>query len=178
MNRRNRALISAFTSLIVFAIIPLYAPSKLPIELFDSMTDAGFDIQSFTYQIAAIGVLSSILTVIKGFTEESSFTYLFTALIGNGVTLYFTLATLTLGDITSLGVSTITMNIAGGSNTLVLDMSIFVWFAVLTLGLQVLLNILTFIDSKKKSLKRTNAEDLAIEAQMQEQQSIHHIADE
>jgi len=123
-------------------------------------------------------VLSSILTVIKGFTEESSFTYLFTALIGNGVTLYFTLATLTLGDITSLGVSTITMNIAGGSNTLVLDMSIFVWFAVLTLGLQVLLNILTFIDSKKKSLKRTNAEDLAIEAQMQEQQSIHHIADE
>ena len=165
MNRRNRALISAFTSLIVFAIIPLYAPSKLPIELFDSMTDAGFDIQNFTYQIAAIGVLSSILTVIKGFTEESSFTYLFTALIGNGVTLYFTLATLTLGDITSLGVSTITMNIAGGSNTLILD-------------IQVLLNILTFIESRKNGLKRTNAEDLAIEAQMQEQQSIHHIADE
>ena len=178
MNRRNSALFSALVSLLTFAIIPLYAPSQLPIELFDPLIEAGFDIESFTYQIAAIGVLSSILTVIKGFADEDSYTYLFTALTGNGVSLYFTLATLTLGDINSLGVSTITMDIGGGSNTLTLDMSIFVWFAILTLVLQVLLNVLTFVDSRKSSSKRRRAEQLAIDAQMQEQQSIHHIIDE
>ena len=178
MNRRNSALFSALFSLITFSIIPLYAPTQLPIELFDPLIEAGFDIESFTYQIAVIGVLSSILIVIKGFAEEDSYTYLLTALTGNGVSLYFTLATLTLGDITSLGVSTIKMDIGGGSNTLTLDMSIFVWFAILTLVLQVLLNIMTFLDSRKNSSKRRRAEQLAIDAQMQEQQSIHHIIDE
>lgn len=178
MNRKNRALFSALISLIIFTIIPLYASNKLPIELFDPMVNVEFDIESFMYQIAAIGVLSSIISLIKGFADETSFTYLFTALIGNGLSLYFIISTLTLGDITSLGVSSIRMNITGGSNILKLDMSVFIWFAVFTLGLQILLNIITFMDSRKNNSKSSSIEQIAIDVQMQEQQFTHNRVDE
>ena len=177
MSRRTSALFSAIVSLLVFSIIPLYAPNILPLEVLDPLVEAGFDLVGFTYQIASLGVLASILTVIKGFSEESSYAYLGSSLASNGVTIYFTLTTLTLGDVSSLGVSEITMNIQGGSNTMILDMGIFVWFAMLTLGLQVLLNIFTFLDARKNSSKRRRAEQMALDAQMQDQQQIHHIQD-
>jgi hypothetical protein len=168
---------SAFFSLIVFTVIPLYAPSMIPQELMSPILDSGFDINKFTFQTAAIGVFAAALTLVKGFSEIASYSYLTAALASNVVTIYFTLTTLTLGDVGSFGITEISLDLQGGSSIMILDMRLFVWLAIITLGLQVLLNIFSFLEARRSRSTRSRAEQLAIDAQMQERHEIHRIED-
>ena len=175
MSRRMSSVMSALFSLIFFTVIPLYAPSLIPPEVMSPILDSGFDISRFTFQIAAVGVFAAALTLVKGFSDIASYSYLAAALASNAVTIYFTLTTLTLGDVGSFGITEISLVLQGGSSTMTLDMRLFVWLALFTLGLQVLLNVFSFLEARRSRSIRSRAEQLAIDAQMQERHEIHRI---
>lgn len=153
MSRRTSAVISAVMYLIVFVVLPLYAPSLVPIELEGILAASGFDLAAFTQQISMIGGVVAVVTLVKGFVEPSSPLYLAASLASSLVMLVFTLITLSLGDISGLGFTTVNMTIEGGVNTVVLDMRFFVQIAALTVGLQVINSILDFIEARKGPVK-------------------------
>ena len=153
MSRRTSAVLSALLTLVIFVGLPLYAPSQIPEEYFEMFSESGFDLNVFVYQIAAIGLVASILTLVKGFASKASYIYLLAALSSNAMMLYFNLVTFSVGDVTKLGQVTITTEIPGGVNTMLLDMSLFIQLSFVVVGLQVIYTLLDFINARKEETK-------------------------
>jgi len=154
MSRRRGALISAAITLIVFVVIPLYAPSRLPPQYIDMINAAGLDVSSFTSQLSVIGAVVAVTTLVKGFVEPSSPIYLLTTLASSVVTFAFTVVTMSFGKIEelgNLGLTTMTANVQGIPNIIVLDFRIFVQLAAIAVLLKMLEAILEYMDAKKEA---------------------------
>jgi len=153
MSRKTSAVLSALITLVIFVGLPLYAPSQIPEEYFEMFSETGVDLNAFTYQIATIGLVASVLTLVKGFVSMTSYIYLLASLSSNAMTLYFNLVTFSVGDLAQLGQLTVTTEIPGGVNTMLLDMRLFIQLAFLAVGLQVIYTVLEFINARKEEAK-------------------------
>ena len=153
MSRRTSAIISAAITLIIFTVLPLYAPSLIPPEYVDMVAEFGIDIVQFTSEIAMIGGVITVLTLVKGFVEPSSVLYLLASIAMSGVTLFFTVVTVSLGrldELANLGLTTITMEVQGTLNTMTLDFRVFIWVTVATVTLKIIEAFLEFSDARKQ----------------------------
>jgi len=157
MSRKLGSVISAAITLMVFTVLPFYAPSLLPPEVGQALSQAGFNQSGFINQIAIMGVLMAILTLVKGFSPESSPICLLASIASSVSMLVFTLLSLGLGDWEGLGITTISLNVQGVLNTVVLDLRLFVQLAVLSVALQVMHSILVFVDARKRTSSPNNA---------------------
>jgi hypothetical protein len=153
MSRRSSAVLSALLTLVIFVGLPLYAPSQIPEEYFEMFSESGFELNAFVYQIAAIGLVASVLTLVKGFASKASYTYLLASLSSNAMMLYFNLVTFSVGDLAKLGQVTISTEIPGGLNTMFLDMRLFIQLSFVVVGLQVIYTLLDFINARKEETK-------------------------
>ena len=153
MSRRSSAVLSALFTLVLFVGLPLYAPSQIPEEYFEMFSETGVDLNAFIYQIATIGLVASVLTLVKGFVPMSSYIYLLASLSSNAMMLYFNLVTFSVGDLAKLGQVTVVTEIPGGVNTMLLDMRLFIQLAFLAVGLQVIYTVLEFINARKEEAK-------------------------
>ncbi len=142
------AVVSAVIYLVVFVVLPLYAPSLIPPELLNVLSESGLNLGAFTQQMAMIGIVVSVLTLVKGFVLPSSLLYLVAGIGLSLVMLVFTLITLGLGNIWSFGITVVKMEIPGGMNTAVLDLRFFVQLATLTSILQIIQTFLAFKDAR------------------------------
>jgi hypothetical protein len=164
MNRRIQSVVSAAITLLIFTALPLYAPSQLSPDLESIVSQAGIDLTGFVSQIAWIGVVIAALTLVKGFVVKHSPLYLLASVASSTVTLAFTLITLSLGDWGNLGVTTISMDLQDTTNTIVLDLSVFVKLAAVSVSLEVIHSILEFADARKERSKSPEqTEKLSIE---------------
>ena len=153
MSRRTSAIISAAITLIIFTVLPLYAPSLIPPEYIDMVSEFGIDIIQFANEIAMLGGLIAVLTLVKGFIQPSSVFYLLASLASSGVTLFFTIVTVSLGrfeDLANLGMTTITMEVQGALNTMSLDFRLFVWITTATVALKIVESFLEYADARKQ----------------------------
>jgi len=153
MSRRTSASISAAITLIIFTVLPLYAPSLIPPEYVDMVAEFGIDIVQFTSEIAMIGGVITVLTLVKGFVEPSSVLYLLASIAMSGVTLFFTVVTVSLGrldELANLGLTTITMEVQGTLNTMTLDFRVFIWVTVATVTLKIIEAFLEFTAARKQ----------------------------
>jgi len=153
MSRKTSAVLSALFTLVLFVGLPLYAPSQIPEEYFEMFSETGVDLNAFIYQIATIGLVASVLTLVKGFVPMTSYIYLLASLSSNAMMLYFNLVTFSVGDVAKLGQLTVTTEIPGGVNTMLLDMRLFIQLAFLAVGLQVIYTVLEFINARKEEAK-------------------------
>ena len=150
MNRKVMAVVSAAISLLIFTVLPIYASSMIPQELEAVLAETGFDPTGFTNQISMIGVVTAALALVKGFVAASSPLYLVASIASSGVTLALTVVTLSLGDWSKMGITTISMDIEGMMNTTVIDLRLFVQLAALSVGLQIVYSIWEFMEAKKE----------------------------
>ncbi len=153
MSRKTSAILSALFTLVLFVGLPLYAPSQIPEEYFEMFSETGVDLNAFIYQIATIGLVASALTLVKGFVPMTSYIYLLASLSSNAMMLYFNLVTFSVGDVAKLGQLTVTTEIPGGVNTMLLDMRLFIQLAFLAVGLQIIYTVLEFINARKEEAK-------------------------
>jgi hypothetical protein len=142
------AAISAVIYLVVFVVLPLYAPSLIPPEFLNLLSESGFNLGVFTQQMAMIGIVVSVITLVKGFVLPSSLLYLVAGVGLSLVMLVFTLITLGLGNIWSFGITVVKMEVPGNLNTAVLDLRFFVQLATLTFILQIIQAFSTFKDAR------------------------------
>jgi hypothetical protein len=150
MRLKTGAVISAAITLLIFTVLPLYAPSQIPPEFTELLAEAGISLTGFLNQIAMIGVVIAALTLAKGFVEVSSPVYLLASIGSSVVMLAFTVITLSLGDLGNLGVTTVAMDIEGAVNTAVVDLRFFLQLATLSVGLQIIHSILEFMEARKE----------------------------
>jgi hypothetical protein len=153
MSRRTSAIISAAITLVIFTVLPLYAPSLIPPEYVDMVAEFGIDIVQFTSEIAMIGGVITVLTLVKGFVEPSTVLYLLASIAMSGVTLFFGVVTVSLGrldELANLGLTTITMEVQGTVNTMTLDFRVFIWVTVATVALKIIEAFLEFTDARKQ----------------------------
>lgn len=136
--------------MLIFTVLPLYAPSQLPPELDALISQAGFDLTGLINRIAAIGVALTLLTLVKGFVAKRSPLYLLASIASGATTLAFTLITLGLGDWENLGVTTVSMGVQGATNTVVLDLGLFVQLAIISLALEAVHSVMEFVDARKE----------------------------
>jgi len=150
-------------TLLIFTVLPLYAPSQLPPELDALISQAGFDLTGLINWIAAIGVALTLLTLVKGFVAKHSPLYLLASIASGATTFAFTLITLGLGDWENLGVTTVSMGVQGATNTVVLNLSVFVKLAAVTVALEVTHSILEFVDARKQRSEAQQPPELPFE---------------
>ncbi len=153
MSRKTSAILSATITLIIFTVLPLYAPRMIPSEYLEMATQYGIDLIQFTNEIALIGGVIAALTLVKGFVEPSSVLYLLSSIAMNGMTLFFTVVTVSLGrfeDLGNLGLTTISIEVQGALNTMTLDFRMFIWITVATVMLKIVEAFLEFSDARKQ----------------------------
>jgi hypothetical protein len=162
MSRKTGAVISAVITLGIFTVFPLYLPDLLPPEMMLMVSNMGFDLEGLLGQIATIGVIMAMITLLKGFVERNSVAY-FTLSAGSSiVTLIIIMESVGLGDMQNLGVTTISLEVEGGVNTAVIDMRLFVQLAIVLVALQIVQSILDFRDARVEGGQKQLVHDSAM----------------
>lgn len=150
MSGKLWSIVSAAITLLMFTLIPLYAPSLLPSELDTTLSNSGLDLAGLTKQIATIGVVTSVLMLVRGFVEPSSPVHLVASIASSLVTLALTTLTLSLGDWRNLGINIVSMEVQGVENTVVIDLRLFIQLAALSMALQAVHSVLKFVDARRE----------------------------
>jgi hypothetical protein len=153
MDRRINSILSAGVTLLVFTILPLYASRIMPPTYLEMALQYGIDISSFMTQIATIGVVIALLTMVKGFVEPSSPVYLLVSLASSAITFAFTLIAISLGrfdKIANLGLTSIDVDVQGSVNHIVMDFRIFVQLSAIAVFLKMIETILTFMETRRE----------------------------
>ena len=164
MSRKTGAVISAVITLAIFVVLPLYLPDLLPPDMMLMVSNMGFDLEGLLSQIATIGVVMALITLLKGFVERTSVAYLILSAGSSIVTLMIIIQSVGLGDMQSMGVTTISLEVEGGVNTAVIDMRLFVQLAIALVALQILQSILEFRDARVEEGRRQLVHDSTMRA--------------
>ena len=164
MSRKTGAVISAVITLAIFVVLPLYLPDLLPPDMMLMVSNMGFDLEGLLGQIATIGVIMALITLLKGFVERTSVAYLILSAGSSIVTLMIIIQSVGLGDMQSMGVTTISLEVEGGVNTAVIDMRLFVQLAIVLVALQIVQSILEFRDARVEEGRRQLVHDSTMRA--------------
>ena len=97
MKVRLGALLSAAVTFAVFVVLPLLLPSQMPPELMAAVSQIDFDLSGLLNQTATIGVVISILALVKAFVDKTSFISLALSMVSNVIWLVFSFLILGLG---------------------------------------------------------------------------------
>ena len=151
-SRKVGALISATITLILFVGIPYFLPSYITPELGDLLTESGIDLNTVLTQIMFIGVIATALTLLKGFVNTTSLTYLIVAVTQNIFTLVFAIVLLGVGNIAAMGLTEFTMSMGQVTNTIRMDLRVFIYLTFLTVGLRVLQIYLEWSEARNDAM--------------------------
>ena len=142
------AVISAAITLILFVGIPFILPQYLPTDIMQSVVDSGFDMSGFLNQIMLIGAVTAALTLAKGLVDESSVISLLVSIAQSVATIAFTVIFLGAGNVASLGVTELTVDMEGLTSVIRMDLRVFIYFTMLTVGLRVIKSYLEWNEAR------------------------------
>lgn len=129
---------------IIFTASPLIILQMIPLEILDVLALQGFNLYDLLTKFALLGLIMSIFTLLKGFTEETSISHLLISLSSNIFWLVITFFGIGFGSIGSLGITEISSEIGGISNTITIDLRLFVYLTILTTFLKMVHSILNY----------------------------------
>jgi hypothetical protein len=124
---KSSTVIKAILAFLVFVILPLAGLRYLPKGLKDQLQSTGFDTQSFAIETATIGLIVTLIILIKGIVDPTSVTYLIVSLISSGLSLIFTLVVLGVGSISNLGLTSFKVVNNQVETYIKLDLRVFIW---------------------------------------------------
>ncbi len=145
------AIISAAITLVLFVGIPYMLPQYLPENILQSVVDSGFDLDGFLTQIMMIGAVTAALTLVKGFVDEASVIFLLVSIAQNVSTIAFTVILLGAGNIASLGITEMNIELEGLTSVIVMDLRVFIYFTLLTVALKVIKSYLEWNEARIES---------------------------
>ena len=146
----RRSVFSASITFLIFSVLPVYVQQILPLELVNTFSTHGFNLLQLLNQISYIGVIISILTLIKGFFLKGSASRLIISIASTIFWLLVPFFTLSMGEIDDLGIVTISSKAGGASNTVILDFRLLFYFVTLTIILRIFYSVLEFREIRVK----------------------------
>lgn len=157
MNRRTSAILSALFTLAIFVGLPIGVLYLLPADLAAQLSQVGFSVQGLLNQTVIIGVVIAAITIAKGFIDDKTITYLLLNLASNSITLLFTFIVLGLGNVGSMGLTTVNLNIQNAETTVVMDMRLLLQVAVLTVVLRMIQAVFEWREARAEAAQKANA---------------------
>jgi len=150
MKIRKKSVAFAVLILVIFTILPLYGQSVIPQEYLIAFSSQGFNLVDLLSKIAFIGLVMSILILLKGFFEKTSAPYLALSIVSTVFWLLIVFFALGVGKMENLGLTVISSEAGGVLNTLILDLRLFACLAIVITGLKIVHSILKFRQAKSK----------------------------
>ena len=153
---------NAIVTLLIFTVIPLVLPRYMPKELLTIISQSSIDIIALLNEIAILGVVLAVITIVLGFFDEASPVNLIVTVLSNVAWLTLMIVFLGFGSIERLGLVEISSNVAQATNKLIVDIRFFVYLAVVGTALKVVQSILIFRESritKKLRAKQSNIDE-------------------
>jgi hypothetical protein len=115
---------------LIFVVLPLAGPRYLPKDLQEKLQSSGFDTQSIAIETATIGLVVTMIILIKGIVDPSSVTYLLVSLVSSGLSLIVTLIVLGVGSISNLGLTSFKVVANQVETYIKLDLRVFIWIMI------------------------------------------------
>jgi hypothetical protein len=147
----SSAVLSAILNLIIFVGVPYLLPDLLPYNLTNAIESAGLNLDSVLRQITTIGIITSALILLKGTLKPESLHALAVSIIQNLSILMFSAVFLSIGDISSIGVSSFVVNMENAVNLIRLDLRFFIYLSVFTVLLQTLKSYYEWREARQNS---------------------------
>jgi hypothetical protein len=165
MNRRTSAILSALFTLAIFVGLPIGVLYLLPADLTAQLSQVGFSVQGLLNQTVIIGVVIAAITIAKGFIDDKTITYLLLNLASNSITLLFMFIVLGLGNVGSMGLTTVKLSMQNAETTVVMDMRLLLQVAVLTVVLRMIQAVLEWREARAEAVQKANAPQLSTPTQ-------------
>ena len=157
MGRRSNAILSALFTLVVFVGLPVGVIYLLPVDIAAQLSQLGFGVQGLLDQTIVISLVIAAIIVAKGFIDEKSVAYLLLNLASNGITLLFTFVVLGLGNIGSMGLTTIKLSMGNTEITVMTDMRLLLQIAVLLVVLKMIQVVLEWREVRVEAAQKVSA---------------------
>jgi len=151
MKIRKKSVVFAVLTLLIFTVLPLYAQSMIPQEYLRAFSSQGFNLADLVNKVAFIGLVMSILILLKGFFEKTSDTFLALSIASTVFWLLIVFFALGMGKMENLGLTVISSETGDVSNTVIFDIRLFAYLATIIVGLKIIHSILKFREARLKT---------------------------
>jgi len=130
-------------------VVPLTIPRFLPSELLNAFSRmGGIDLQGLLKNIALVGVVTVILIVLNSTFEKSTTIGLFLSITSNVLWLFITVFSLSLGNLSTPGLATLSSQSESALNMVTFDLRLFVILSTLTVILRIVHGIFEFQEAR------------------------------
>jgi hypothetical protein len=157
--RTQNSIISASFTLLIFVGLPFVLQRYIPTNFVLLLAQMGLDLQRIINQIMLIGVLAAVITLIKGFISETSILFLIISISRKILTIFIMILLLGAGNLTSLGLTTLNLEIENSKHSITLNYQLFLYITFLLVFLKVFQSYYDWSKMKKENnLRMSNAD--------------------
>jgi hypothetical protein len=130
----------------------------LPSELLDAFSRmGGLDLQGLLNNIALVGVVTTILILLNSLFDKSTTIGLVLSLVSNAIWLFITVFSLSLGNLETPGLATLSSQSESALNMVTFDLRLFVILAAVIVILRIVHSIFEFQEARR--VKGQNVQD-------------------
>ena len=152
MRINKRSILFGVLTLVIFTVLPLYAQNMIPQEYLRAFSSQGLNVADLVNKVAFIGLVMSILILLKGFFEKTSAAFLALSIVSTVFWLLIVFFALGMGKIENLGLTVISSEAGDVSNTVIFDIRLFAYLATIIVGLKIVHSILKFREARLKTV--------------------------
>lgn len=151
MNVRWGEVVSAFFTFLMLVVLPLTAVKYLPAQTLEQLSSAGFNMQVLITETVMLGLVVSAIALAKAVADRTSVAYLLLDISSNFISLVFALLVVGVGNITSLGLGSFSLQQGKVTTEIVLDLRIFIYITICVVTLSVLQSIIKFREARSEA---------------------------
>ncbi len=146
-----KAVAKAIAVLILLTILPIVGRQWIPEELFRAFSaQGGFDINGLILSVAVIGVVLSVLILLRGPSEKTSSTYLALSAVWKVFWLGIVFFVLGAGHPETLGLLVLGGKSGANENVVVFDFRLFAFLATVIVIVMIVRSLLQFQENAAK----------------------------
>ena len=154
MKANRKAIAKAVLILIILTVLPVVGRQWIPSELFRALsTQGGFDLVGLLNRVAVVGVVLSVLVLLRGHVDRSSSRYLALSAGWKVFWLVFVFFLLGVGYPETLGLAILGGKTGGNENVVVFDFRLFAFLATVIVVLMIARSIIQFQEAKLGATK-------------------------
>lgn len=149
MKINRKSIILVIVSVIFLIVVPLVIPMLLPSELLNAFSRmGGIDLQGLLNNIALVGVITTILILLNSLFDKSTTIGLVLSIVSNAIWLFITVFSLSLGNLETPGLATLSSQSESALNMVTFDLRLFVILAAVIVILRILYSIFEFQEAR------------------------------